>query len=139
VTGSSSNQPGTPELKVAAVVNWFGVSDVRSIMEFWNSPAYVTQLVGDLSKKEEIFQRCSPLTHVRASVPPVLTIHGDADPVVPFLQATQLHEALDRYGVKNKLHVVKGKQHGDFDESEMSAAFRVIWKFLGEVGVNPAT
>lgn len=134
-----ANLPCARELKVAAVVNWFGVSDVSGIMEFWNSPSYVTNLVGDISRKEEIFHTCSPLTHINASVPPVLTIHGDADPVVPFIQATLLHEALDRCGVKNELHVVKGKQHGDFDESEMSENFRTIWKFLDEVGCNSAT
>lgn len=134
-----SNQPIIRELKVAAVVNWFGVSDVRKIMEFWNSPSVVTNLVGDISKKDEIFQSCSPFTHINSSVPPVLTIHGDADQVVPFSQATLLHEALNQCGVKNELHVVKGKQHGDFDEVEMSENFRTIWKFLDEVGINSTT
>lgn len=133
--------PGKPisrELKVAAVINWFGVSDVRKIMEFWNSPGYVTNLVGDLSSKDEIFLSCSPMTYVTPSVPPVLTIHGDADPVVPFSQATSLHTALNQYGVKNQLHVVKGKMHGDFDEVEMSENFRIIWKFLNESGIKNA-
>lgn len=133
------NPPVHRKLQVAAVVNWFGISDVRRIMEFWNSPSYVTNLVGDLSKQEEIYRSCSPLTHINASVPPVLTIHGDADQVVPIDQATRLHEALDQCGVKNQLHIVKGKRHGDFDEREMSENFRAIWRFLGEVGVNPAS
>jgi acetyl esterase/lipase len=47
-------KPITQELKVAAVINWFGVSDVGRIMEFRNSPSYVTNLLGDISKKEEI-------------------------------------------------------------------------------------
>ncbi|TSA40460.1 MAG: alpha/beta hydrolase [Verrucomicrobiales bacterium] len=134
--------PGKPikrELKVAAVINWFGVSDVRKLMEFWNSPSFVTNLVGDISKQDEIYRSCSPLTHINASVPPVLTIHGDADPVVPFIHATLLHNALNQCGVKNELHVVKGKKHGDFDEAEMSENFRVIWKFLDDVGINSAT
>jgi acetyl esterase/lipase len=133
------HQPINRELKVAAVINWFGISDVRKIMEFWNSPAYVTNLVGDMSKQEEIFQSCSPLTYVNRSVPPVLTFHGDADQVVPLIQATLLHDALNQCGVKNQLHVVKGKQHGDFDEMEMSENFRIVWKFLDEIGVNSAT
>jgi len=133
------NQPITRELRVAAVINWFGISDVGKIMETWNSASYVTNLVGDISKKEEIYRSCSPLTHINASVPPVLTIHGDADQVVPFDQATRLHEALNQCGVKNELHVVKGKKHGNFDEQEMSENFRIIWKFLDEVGVAPAT
>ena len=96
------NHPITRELKVAAVVNWFGVSDIRKIMEFWNSPSYVTNLVGDISKEEDIYRSCSPLTHINAFVPPVLTIHGDADQVVPFLQATLLHEALNKCGLTHQ-------------------------------------
>jgi dipeptidyl aminopeptidase/acylaminoacyl peptidase len=76
------------------------------------------------------------LTRVSPSVPPVLTIHGDADQVVPFIQATLLHDALNQCGVKNKLHVVKGKRHGDFDEAEMAENFRVIWRFLDENGIT---
>jgi acetyl esterase/lipase len=134
-----ANQPVTRELNVAAVINWFGISDVGSIMEHWNSPSYVTNLVGDISKKEEIYRTCSPLTHVTSSVPPVLTIHGDADQVVPFVQATLLHDALNRNGVSNELHVVKGKKHGNFDEREMTGNFQVIWKFLDAVGVTTET
>jgi acetyl esterase/lipase len=130
------NLPVTRELKVAAVINWFGISDVGSIMEHWNSSSYVTNLVGDISKKEEIYRTCSPLTHVNPSVPPVLTMHGDADQVVPIDQATRLHEALNQFGVKNRLHVVKRKKHGDFDEPEMSENFRVIWEFLEGAGVT---
>jgi acetyl esterase/lipase len=131
------NHPINRKLKVAAIINWFGVSDVKKLMEFWNSPSYVTNLVGDLSKINEIYRSCSPLTYVNASVPPVLTIHGDADQVVPFLQATLLHEALDRCGATNELHVVRGKRHGDFDEREMTENFRIIWNFLDTVGVFP--
>jgi dipeptidyl aminopeptidase/acylaminoacyl peptidase len=79
------------------------------------------------------------LTHVNASVPPVLTIHGDADPIVPFSQATLLHEALDRRGVKNQLLVVPGKKHGDFNEAEMTECFQTVWKFMDEIGIHPAT
>jgi acetyl esterase/lipase len=132
-------QPITRKLEVAAVINWSGISDVRRLVEFWNSPSFTAQLVGDLSRKEEIFRLCSPLTHINASVPPVLTIHGGADGVVPFEHATLLHEALDRCEVKNELHVIKGKKHGGFDAGEMSESFRVIWEFLDEVVANPAT
>jgi len=146
MTGFQTNDaafaiPGKPikrELKVAAVINWFGISDVRKLMEYWNSPSFVTNLVGDISKQDEIYRSCSPLTHINASVPPVLTIHGDADPVVPFIHATLLHDVLNQSGVKNQLHVVKGKKHGDFDETEMSENFRAIWKFLDDVGINSA-
>jgi dipeptidyl aminopeptidase/acylaminoacyl peptidase len=130
------NKPITRKLKVAAVINWFGVSDVEKLMKFWNSPSFTEKLVGDITKKETIFESCSPLTYVNSSVPPVLTIHGDADNSVPFIHASLLHAALNKYNVKNNLIVLKGKKHGDFDEKEMSENFKAIWEFLKEAGIE---
>jgi len=130
------NKPIPRTLKVAAVINWFGISDIERLLNFWNSKSFTAKLVGDTTKKEEIFKSCSPLSYVNSSVPPVLTIHGDADNTVPFIQASLLHEALNKQGVKNTLVVMKGKKHGDFDEAEMSENFKAIWKFLEEAGIK---
>lgn len=130
------HKPIARKLKVAAVINWFGISDVKKLMEFWNSPSFTERLVGDMAKEEKIFASCSPLTYVNSAVPPVLTIHGDADNTVPFVHAVLLHDALKKYGVRNNLVVMKGKKHGDFDENEMSENFRSIWKFLKEIGIE---
>jgi acetyl esterase/lipase len=129
-------QPITRPLNVAAVINWSGITDVKRLVEHWNSPGFTADLVRDPSRKENLFRRCSPLTRVNASVPPVLTIHGDADSVVPFIHATLLHEALTAAGVKNELHVVKGKRHGGFNAEELDECFRAVWKFLDETGVG---
>ena len=130
------NKPITRKLKVDAVINWFGISDVEKLMDFWNSKSFTQKLVGDTAKKKAIFKSCSPLTYVNSSTPPVLTIHGDADNSVPFIQASLLHDALNKHGVKNTLVVIKGKKHGDFDEAEMSENFNAIWRFLKEAGIE---
>ncbi|MFA5834861.1 MAG: alpha/beta hydrolase [Bacteroidota bacterium] len=130
------HKPILRELKVAAVINWFGVSDIGKLMSFWNSKSFTEKLVGDTTKKEEIFRLCSPLTYINPSAPPVLTIHGDADNSVPFVHATLLHESLQKHGVKNTLIVLQGKKHGDFSEKEMSDNFKAIWKFLKEIGIE---
>ena len=38
--------------------------------------------LGSQVNREEIAKRVSPLTYVRAGVPPILMIHGDADKTV---------------------------------------------------------
>ena len=129
-------KPFTRTLSVAAIINWFGVSDIEKLMSYWNSINFTNTLVGDTTKKDMIFKSCSPLTYVNSSTPPVLTIHGDADNAVPFIHATKLHEVLNTFGVKNSLVVMKGKKHGDFDENEMSDAFGAIWKFMNELGIK---
>jgi dipeptidyl aminopeptidase/acylaminoacyl peptidase len=54
----------------------------------------------------------SPLTYVRAGLPPVLTIHGDADPTVPYTQSVRLHKALADAGIPNELMTIAGGRHG---------------------------
>jgi acetyl esterase/lipase len=128
-------KPITRDLKVAAVINWFGVTDMEKIVDFWNSEDFVRSLTGDSLTKEYIYETCSPLMYVNPAVPPVLTIHGDRDDSVPFIHAQVLHDALNENQVKNKLVIIEGKRHGDFDENEISQSFDAIWKFLKELGI----
>ncbi|WP_145103649.1 alpha/beta hydrolase [Cereibacter sediminicola] len=44
--------------------------------------------------------------------PPVLLIHGDADPMVPFAEMSLAGEALTRAGFTTYGHVMKGTGHG---------------------------
>jgi len=122
-------------LRVAAIINWYGVSDLDRLMKGWNSEDTVKLMVGDLSQKQRLFQLCSPLNHVTSTVPPVITIHGDRDAVVPLEQATLLHAALNKAQVKNRLLTVKGRKHGDFNDKELGDVYGEIWKFLKEAGI----
>ncbi len=67
----------------------------------------------------------------------MITIHGDADPVVPYSHGVRLHEALARAGVANRLVTIKGGQHGRFTSAEMDTAYAAIRAFLKEqIGVS---
>ena len=122
--------PGPETLSVAAVVNWYGITDVGDLLDGPNMKTYAVTWMGSMSDRFEIAERVSPLTYVRAGLPPILTIHGDADPVVPHQHATRLHEALAAAGVSNELHVVPGGGHGGFDREETVAIFETIDRFL---------
>src|SRR5438309_9294286 len=104
--------PGPENLKVAAIVNWYGISDVSELLDGPNMKAYAVQWLGSASDREQIARRVSPLTYVRAGLPPVLTIHGDADPTVPYTQSVRLHKALTDAGVANELMTIPGGKHG---------------------------
>jgi len=75
-------------------------------------------------------QQLSPLHWASASTPPVISIHGDQDPVVPLRQSVDLHAALARSGVPNELVVVKNGRHGDFGRAETLRAQVAIRRFL---------
>ena len=102
--------PGDEELRVAAIINWYGITDVGDLLAGPNMKAYAVEWMGSRLDRQDIAARVSPLSYVRPGVPPVLTIHGDADPTVPYAHAVQLRTALDEAGVPNHLHTVPGGQ-----------------------------
>ena len=128
----STGTTSTDELKVAAVINWYGISDVYDLAhrEPGVSGNFTEAWLGSAPGRDEIARRVSPLTYVRPGLPPVLTIHGDADPIVPYDQAQRLHAALDQSGVPNELLTVVGGGHGGFSDGEMVRAYASIRRFL---------
>ena len=128
--------PGDEPLEVAAIVNWYGITDVGDLLDGGNMKSYAVQWMGSMPDRYEIAERVSPLSYVREGLPPVLTIHGDTDPTVPYSHAVRLHEALDEAGVSNRLHTVPGGGHGNFSLEQFQVAAEVIRDFLREHGLH---
>ena len=123
---------GDEEMKVAAIINWYGITDVNDVIQGKNLKNYAAMWIGSLPNAAEIAKQVSPLSYVREGLPPVITIHGDKDDVVPYSHATRLHEALDKAKVINRLHTVKNGGHGMFEQKDYKMADEEIWKFLKE-------
>jgi acetyl esterase/lipase len=124
------------ELGVAAVINWYGITDVGDLLQGENEKSYAVRWMGSLPDRLDVARRVSPLSYVRGGLPPILTIHGDADPVVPYRHAIRLHEELSTAGVDNQLHTVPGGGHGGFNRDETIAIFETIQAFLGTHGLG---
>ena len=123
--------PGTEDLKVAAVINWYGITDVVDLLDGPNMKVYAVTWLGALPNREEIAKRVSPLSYVRPGLPPVITIHGDADPTVPYTHGVRLTDALEKARVPNRLVTVPGGLHGGFSQPEMVRIYSEIREFLG--------
>jgi dipeptidyl aminopeptidase/acylaminoacyl peptidase len=121
---------GDVPMKVAAIVNWYGISDVNDLIQGPNLKNYAAMWMGSMPNAAEVAKSVSPLTYVRAGLPPIITIHGDKDDVVPYTHATRLHDSLTKTGSVNKLITVKGGGHGMFAQADYVTAFDEIWKFL---------
>ncbi len=130
--------PGSEELKVAAIINWYGITDVGDLLDGPNMKSYAVEWMGSLENRYEIAERVSPMTYVRAGLPPTLTIHGDADPTVPYQHALDLHQKLDAVGVPNTLFTVPGGRHGGFDFEQTVLIFETIQRFLSQHGIERA-
>ena len=129
-----SGPTATPSVPVAAVINWYGITDVADLTRGKNTKGYAVEWMGNLINRRDIARLVSPLTHVSAGTPPILTIHGDADALVPYSHATRLHAALDGAGISNTLHTVPGGGHGGFNTDETIAIYESIYRFLNQHG-----
>ncbi len=121
--------------KVAAIVNWYGITDVADLLEGPNYQQYAAAWLGSLPNRKELAKAVSPLTYVRATTPPIFTVHGDADQLVPYQHAVRLHQALKKAGVKNEFVTIPAGRHGGFSKEEMLMLQGKIRAFLKEVGV----
>ena len=131
-----SRCPGKP-YKVAAIVNWYGIGDVWDLLDGKNRMEFAREWVGDARLGEKSFvDSLSPINYVRKDLPPIISIHGDADTTVPYSHSVRLHAALTDAGVVNLLHTVKGGDHGPFTKTEGVEAYSIIRRFLFDNGVK---
>lgn len=135
--GPASNAPVEDNPKVAAIVNWFGITDVNDIIEGANSRGYGVRWFAGVENKMALAKRVSPLAYVRPGLPPIITIHGDADPTVPYAQATRLRDALTKAGVTNELVTIPGGGHGNFVAPQRDRAWTAIRAFLEKLSIPP--
>ncbi len=116
-----------------AVVNWYGITDIEAADEFLvetEAERNFAQLwVGDRDRIGQISSHYSPLSLISPNAPPIMTIHGTADPIVPYMQASELHAALT---TRNRLVTLEGGTHGGFSDAQYQEAIDAIFEFLGE-------
>jgi acetyl esterase/lipase len=129
-TGSNLEVP-----KVAAIVNWYGITDVADLLDGQNRKTYAVAWLGSALDREEIAKRVSPLTYVRAGLPPVLSIQGDADPTVPYSHSLRLRDALNKVNVPNELVTIPGGKHGQFTPEERIRIYTAVRAFLQKHGL----
>jgi acetyl esterase/lipase len=128
------NCPGVENIKVAAIIDKYGITDVWD----WGYGKNLTSKsarnwLGDKANDQAFAASVSPITYVTKNSPPVFIVHGDADPTVPYQQSVDLHKKLKEAGVKTEFITVPGGLHGKFDKAVNSDLNKAIIKFIGEV------
>ena len=120
--------------RAAAIVNWFGVGDVADLLVEPHRRVYAEQWIGSGLNRVEMARLVSPIEYVQSGLPPLLTIHGDSDPSVPYAHAVRLTEAFRGAGGVAELITVEGG-HGGFSAAQEVDAYARIWTFLEELGL----
>ena len=132
--GFNTSESAVP--KVAAIINWYGITDVADLLGGSNAKAYAVQWLGSLANREAVARSVSPITYVRSGLPPILSIQGDADPIVPYSQNVRLRDALTKAGVSAELVTIPGGGHGNFKPEERTKIYLKIREFLTKNGLG---
>ncbi|MBN8418355.1 MAG: alpha/beta hydrolase [Verrucomicrobia bacterium] len=124
---------------VQVIVSYYGASNLETILSQstpkgrdFRIPA-LKLLLGDTpDKKQELAKLASPVTHLDKHDPPLLLIHGDADPQMPPQQSQELAQAYESLGLPVTLILLPGSLHGgaEFYDEERTA---IVAKFLDKV------
>lgn len=125
------NCPGTENIKVAAIIDKYGITDVWD----WGYGTNVTsksatRWLGNKATDQKFAASVSPITYVNKNSPPTFIVHGDADPTVPYQQSVDLHKKLKEVGVTTEFITVPGGLHGKFDKEKNSEVNKAIMKFI---------
>ncbi len=117
---------------VQAAASLYGLSDLRNLGEGFppeiedvhrspavtealllHGPAFATFPGAPIESDPAKALAASPMGHLDAAKPPILLMHGSADPLVSPLQSRQIYEALRGRGDRVDYVLVDGAAHGD--------------------------
>ena len=102
------------------------------------SGALAARVLPGADASGEAAELASPMTHVTASYPPVMLLHGDADKVVPVSASRRFEERVREAGGKVDLHVYAGLPHGFANHPEIRPAMmRMIGGFFRRWAIAP--
>jgi acetyl esterase/lipase len=125
---------------VQAIVSFYGASNLTTILAQSTPhglgvriPALQLLLGGRPEDKPELARLASPVTHVDASDPPLLLLHGDQDPQMPINQAHELVGKYEELKLPVQLEVVHGAAHGG-DAFYDTRRIEILRAFLERIG-----
>jgi acetyl esterase/lipase len=124
--------------RVDAIATFFGASNLQSILDQSTETARefriptLQLLLGDVPDRVPVLAKlASPVAQLDVEDPPVLLIHGDADPQMPFAQSEEFQKGCWAAGVPVRLITMPGAGHGgtEFYDDER---IRIVVEFLRE-------
>jgi acetyl esterase/lipase len=116
-------------VKIAGVIDFFGIADAADQLTGPNAREYAARWIPEQPNRMELARQMSPMTYVRKGLPPILALHGDADPLVPYEQSVNLIRALRSAGGDAELITVAAAKHG-FTIEQMDALWPQIFRWL---------
>lgn len=126
-----TNCPGVENVKVAAIIDKYGIMDV---WDWTYGPQHKSSSpklwLGDKANDDVFIKSVSPISYVTKNSPPIFIVHGNADPTVPYQQSVDLYKKLQELGVKSQFITVEGGLHGKFDKEKNNEIYAAILEFI---------
>lgn len=123
------------QVKVAAVLNKYGIADMTDFSIGAKPYQSAVRWIGEMINQEAFIASVSPISYVHSKTPPTFIVHGDADPIVPYQQSVQLHNALMKAKVQSEFMTVKDGLHGKFTKEKNSEITKAMIDFLKAISV----
>lgn len=118
-SGAATPYPGISS-NVRCVIDMYGVTHLLTLQQTDDhgrptapralKPSSL-KFFGADSETADVLRLASPVTHVAKNSPPVLILHGRADPTVDHLQAEELARVLAQHHVEHELVLLDGIGH----------------------------
>lgn len=97
--------------KVGAVVNLYGIPDVRRPIGKGQRPSGEGFTGKTPEQDPTLYSLISPVDHLKSDSAPILTLHGTKDDTVPYSYSVDLQSALQAKGVPHEFITVEGAPH----------------------------
>ncbi len=140
--GLDNNCPGgagsartTPEIKAAAVISYYGASNLAGVSD--SQMGFALKWFGYSPDRQQLAKHLSAITWVRPGLPPVFLMHGGKDFGVPAAQSEALHKALTAVGVPSELKILPNGGHylDCCNREEFVDLYASVQSFLRKHGV----
>jgi predicted esterase len=115
------------KIRIRGILNFYGPCDLYAFhgdgagYKVDSAISSVSRLMGASGlERPDIAKSASPTTYIDKEDPPVLTIHGDQDPIVHYYLGKLFYNVLRLAGVKTTLITIPGAGHGgkEFSDAE---------------------
>jgi acetyl esterase/lipase len=125
----------TPELyrcgiDIAGVTDWVSLLKYQKKNVTGLGFAFVKNNIGDPDKDAADLRAVSPVNLVGNLQAPLLIVHGNDDPVVPYQQATELMAALDQVHKPYEVMTKHNEMHGFRGYDNVLALYKRVEEFL---------
>lgn len=125
---------GDGDASIHAVVSWYGPADLSQPGDGDDpSTPHALLLGGAIGERLDFARSASPIHRVHPDAPPLLSVHGTEDQMVPFSQSELMTEALHAFGVRADLHPVEGADHCFVGYDDIGGLIDASIDFLDDV------